>query len=294
MYTRIVVEITAGVRETGETPVRPRHCKRGGPVQQATAPDRVGRRTGPRMRKSGDRPANIVDSALEGGAQNATVQSRWFALLFFPPAFPPLKSRVRLSILPGRLSPEHRSRSSAVWASRRAPPPQSDGGFSLESSAHAGLPAGGDRAGIRHQDRRPRPMAWWSQLEIAPVVDSVRVAGSAIDVPGREQGGSVEHYSRARRSASATSPMAMDLLRYLPGVQFSQTGAMGGLTGLYISRRKSTISTWWRSMAFRSTVSAALSISRTFPPRPWTTWRWFAARNRPSMALMPSPAWSIT
>ena len=76
-------------------------------------------------------------------------------------------------------------------------------------------------------------MAWWCELEIAPVVDSVRVAGSAIDVPAAEQGGSVSIVP-SEEIRERNEPMAMDLLRYLPGVQFSQTGAMGGLTGLYI------------------------------------------------------------
>jgi len=71
------------------------------------------------------------------------------------------------------------------------------------------------------------------ELEIAPVVDSVRVAGSAIDVPAAEQGGSVSIVP-SEEIRERNEPMAMDLLRYLPGVQFSQTGAMGGLTGLYI------------------------------------------------------------
>ncbi len=71
------------------------------------------------------------------------------------------------------------------------------------------------------------------ELDIAPVVDSVRVAGSAIDVPAEEQGGSVSIIPDAE-IRERNEPMAIDLLRYLPGMQFSQTGAMGGLTSLYI------------------------------------------------------------
>src|ERR1039458_29579 len=43
---------------------------------------------------------------------------------FFPPAFPPLKLKVRLSIHPERPLPAHRSRLSAAWEWRRKRRPQ--------------------------------------------------------------------------------------------------------------------------------------------------------------------------
>jgi outer membrane receptor protein involved in Fe transport len=71
------------------------------------------------------------------------------------------------------------------------------------------------------------------QLEIAPVVDSVSVAGSAMDVPAAEQGGSVSIIPN-EEIRERNEPLAIDLLRYVPGLEFSQTGATGGLAGLFI------------------------------------------------------------
>jgi outer membrane cobalamin receptor len=71
------------------------------------------------------------------------------------------------------------------------------------------------------------------QLEIAPRVDSVRVAGSALDVPPAEQGGSTSLVPEedVRRSNQS---FALDLLRYVPGMTFNQTGAAGGVTSLFL------------------------------------------------------------
>ena len=71
------------------------------------------------------------------------------------------------------------------------------------------------------------------RLEIAPQVDSVRVVGSAIDVPASEQGGSVNIIS-SQEVRERNQALAIDLLREVPGLAFSQTGATGGLTGLFI------------------------------------------------------------
>jgi outer membrane receptor protein involved in Fe transport len=71
------------------------------------------------------------------------------------------------------------------------------------------------------------------QLEIAPVVDSVRVAGSAIDVLASQQGGSVSVISQ-EEIRQRNEPFAMDLLRYLPGMTFNQSGAAGGVTQLFL------------------------------------------------------------
>jgi outer membrane receptor protein involved in Fe transport len=71
------------------------------------------------------------------------------------------------------------------------------------------------------------------RLEIAPQVDSVRVVGSAIDVPASEQGGSVSVIS-GEEIRERNQAMALDLLREVPGLAFSQTGATGGLAGLFI------------------------------------------------------------
>ncbi|HMD71070.1 MAG TPA: TonB-dependent receptor [Bryobacteraceae bacterium] len=71
------------------------------------------------------------------------------------------------------------------------------------------------------------------QLDLSPVVDSVRVVGSAIDAAASEQGGTVNLISNdeiQRRNES----YAAELLRYLPGFQISQSGAPGGATSLFL------------------------------------------------------------
>jgi outer membrane receptor protein involved in Fe transport len=71
------------------------------------------------------------------------------------------------------------------------------------------------------------------RLEIAPQIDSVRVVGSAMDVAASEQGGSVSVIS-GEEIRERNQALAIDLLREVPGLAFSQTGATGGLAGLYI------------------------------------------------------------
>ena len=58
------------------------------------------------------------------------------------------------------------------------------------------------------------------QLHIAPQSDSVEVVGSAIAVPASEQGGSVTIVSN-QDVERRNEPLAVDLLRYTPGVAFS-------------------------------------------------------------------------
>ncbi|MBZ5727364.1 MAG: TonB-dependent receptor [Acidobacteriia bacterium] len=71
------------------------------------------------------------------------------------------------------------------------------------------------------------------KLAIAPQVDSVRVVGSAIDAAASQQGGSVTVIP-APEIRERNLPLAIDLMRYVPGLAFSQTGATGGLAGLFI------------------------------------------------------------
>ena len=71
------------------------------------------------------------------------------------------------------------------------------------------------------------------QLEIAPIVDSVRVVGSTIDVLASQQGGSVSIVPE-QEIRQRNEPFAMDLLRYLPGMTFNQAGAAGGVTNLFL------------------------------------------------------------
>src|SRR5664279_1300721 len=71
------------------------------------------------------------------------------------------------------------------------------------------------------------------QLEIAPRTDSVQVAGSTIDIPATLQASSVDVIPSSR-VRSGNEPFAMDLLRYIPGVAFNQSGAPGGVTSLFL------------------------------------------------------------
>jgi outer membrane cobalamin receptor len=71
------------------------------------------------------------------------------------------------------------------------------------------------------------------QLNIAPQVDSVRVAGSAMDVPLTEQGSSIAIVPR-EEIAERNEGLAVDLLRYLPGITIGQTGSPGGVASMFI------------------------------------------------------------
>ncbi len=70
-------------------------------------------------------------------------------------------------------------------------------------------------------------------LQLAPVTDSVRVEGSAIDVPASEQGTSVSIITSAEiRERNEAQPF--DLMRDLPGMVFAQNGARGSVADLFV------------------------------------------------------------
>jgi outer membrane receptor protein involved in Fe transport len=71
------------------------------------------------------------------------------------------------------------------------------------------------------------------QLEIAPRTDSVQVVGSTIEIPATLQASSVDVIPTSR-VRNGNEPFAMDLLRYIPGVAFNQSGAPGGVTSLFL------------------------------------------------------------
>ena len=110
-----------------------------------------------------------------------------------------------------------------------------DGGFRLAAANAAGaklmVTAPGFRTATIALGQAAQPLK--VSLELAPVIDSVRVVGSAIDAAASEQGGSVSIIPRdeIRRG---NQPLAVDLLRYVPGLVFSQNGAAGSVAGLYI------------------------------------------------------------
>ncbi len=71
------------------------------------------------------------------------------------------------------------------------------------------------------------------RLAIAPVSDAIEVVGSAIAVPASEQGGSVTIVS-PQEVQRRNEPLALDLLRYVPGMAFNQTGSTGGVASLFL------------------------------------------------------------
>jgi len=79
----------------------------------------------------------------------------------------------------------------------------------------------------------PGPAAVTVHLNLAPQVDSVRVVGSAIDAPLSEQGSSVEIVPR-QEIAERNEGLAIDLLRYLPGIVVGQNGSPGGVASLFV------------------------------------------------------------
>jgi outer membrane cobalamin receptor len=71
------------------------------------------------------------------------------------------------------------------------------------------------------------------ELDIAPASDSIRVAGTAIDVPASEQASAVSIINR-EELRRRNEPAAVDLLRYLPGIYISQTGQRGGTASMFV------------------------------------------------------------
>ena len=71
------------------------------------------------------------------------------------------------------------------------------------------------------------------RLAIAPQVDSVGVVGSTLDVSASQQGSSVDIITR-EDIRTRNEPYAMDLLRYVPGVAFNQSGSAGGVSSLFL------------------------------------------------------------
>jgi outer membrane receptor protein involved in Fe transport len=71
------------------------------------------------------------------------------------------------------------------------------------------------------------------KLAIAPQVDSVAVAGSTVDVSASQQGSSVDIVPRSE-IRNRNEPYAMDLLRYIPGMEFNQSGPPGAVSSLFL------------------------------------------------------------
>lgn len=71
------------------------------------------------------------------------------------------------------------------------------------------------------------------QLAIAPVSDSVRVVGSALDIPASQQGSSVSVIS-SKEIRERNEPLAVDLLRQIPGAIVAQDGSRGSVASLFV------------------------------------------------------------
>lgn len=71
------------------------------------------------------------------------------------------------------------------------------------------------------------------QLALAPREDAVRVTASAIDIPASQQGTSVSIIT-SQEIRQRNEGHAVDLMRELPGMVFSQNGATGSVADLFV------------------------------------------------------------
>ena len=71
------------------------------------------------------------------------------------------------------------------------------------------------------------------RLSLSPQSDSIRVAGSAIDVPASQQGTSASVIT-SQELRDRNDALTVDLLRDLPGVVIQQGGAQGSLADLFV------------------------------------------------------------
>jgi outer membrane cobalamin receptor len=116
----------------------------------------------------------------------------------------------------------------------------SSGAFELDAAATADARLVITAPGFRTRTVSPSEAAT-IELEIAPQVASIDVVGSTIDVPAEMQGSSVDLVPAAQ-VRQRNEPIATDLLRYLPGVAFNQTGGTGGVTSLFLRGGNSNMS----------------------------------------------------
>ena len=71
------------------------------------------------------------------------------------------------------------------------------------------------------------------RLAIAPITDSIRVTGSALDVPASRQGSSVSVIT-SQELRERNEAQAADLLRQVPGVVLAQNGARGAVADMFV------------------------------------------------------------
>jgi len=71
------------------------------------------------------------------------------------------------------------------------------------------------------------------RLALAPQTDSIRVTGSAIDIPASQQGTSVSVIT-SQEIRERNEAQTVDLMRELPGMVFAQDGARGSVADLFV------------------------------------------------------------
>ena len=111
------------------------------------------------------------------------------------------------------------------------------GGFALKFAAtgsiHLTVTAPGFETKNISLSNNPDTAPITVHLNIAPQVDSVNVAGSAMDVPLSEQGSSISIVPR-EEIAERNEGLAVDLLRDIPGITIGQTGSPGGAASMFM------------------------------------------------------------
>ena len=107
-----------------------------------------------------------------------------------------------------------------------------DGAYELTYSGVAGVRIVVTAPGFETRTVPPSEAAR-VPLSIAPQVDSVRVAGSTLDIAAEESGASVSVIPR-QEIRDRNEPMALDLLRYLPGVTMVQSGPRGSVGSMFL------------------------------------------------------------
>ena len=150
-----------------------------------------------------------------------------------PRCFAPRKYKASFSIPSGRPDPRRAGRRRQRRRRDRAADHRRPGALRFQRlAAVLQLPAARDRR--RLSDGRPwRPARPASSFRSRRKRDSIRVTGSAIDVPASQQGTSVSVIT-SQEIRERNEAQTVDLLRELPGFVFSQNGGRGAVADLFV------------------------------------------------------------